>query len=164
MILKCSVGFFCLTAIIWRKLLWLWFLYLAHTDSIGQTDKTYTLTFSYFHTDWVVSTYNLVYIHNYYSHFKTFSRNQVAVQFLVKLISRKFYKILWGKNLQITTAQCGKTRNSLSAHLKNISSNQLFILVTYLVLVKPLLSRHFCQKCVRENSRNVHTVHCFSVN
>ena len=25
-------------------------------------------------------------------------------------------------------------------------------------LVKPLLSRKFCQKCVRENSRNVHTV------
>ena len=29
-------------------------------------------------------------------------------------------------------------------------------LVTY--LVKPLLSRNFCQKCVRENSRNFHTV------
>ena len=25
-------------------------------------------------------------------------------------------------------------------------------------LVKPLLSRNFCQKCVRENSRNFHTV------
>ena len=31
-------------------------------------------------------------------------------------------------------------------------------LVTY--LVKSLLSRNFCQKCVRENSRNFHTVHC----
>ena len=27
-------------------------------------------------------------------------------------------------------------------------------------LVKPLLSRNFCQKCVRENSRNFHTVQC----
>ena len=34
---------------------------------------------------------------------------------------------------------------------------QINSLVTY--LVKPLLSRNFCQKCVRENSRNFHTVH-----
>ena len=33
---------------------------------------------------------------------------------------------------------------------------QINSLVTY--LVKPLLSRNFCQKCVRENSRNFHTV------
>ena len=40
--------------------------------------------------------------------------------------------------------QCGKTRNSLSTK------------VTY--LVKPLISRNFCKKCMRENSRNFHTV------
>ena len=40
------------------------------------------------------------------------------------------------------------------SHQKNNSSNHL--LVTY--LVKPLLSRNFYQKCVRENSRNFHTV------
>ena len=33
---------------------------------------------------------------------------------------------------------------------------QIHSLVTY--LVKPLLSRNFCQKCVREISRNFHTV------
>ena len=33
---------------------------------------------------------------------------------------------------------------------------QINSLVTY--LVKPILSRNFCQKCVRENSRNFHTV------
>ena len=33
---------------------------------------------------------------------------------------------------------------------------QINSLVTY--LVKPLLSRNFCKKCVRENSRNFHTV------
>ena len=33
---------------------------------------------------------------------------------------------------------------------------QINSLVTY--LVKPSLSRNFCQKCVRENSRNFHTV------
>ena len=53
------------------------------------------------------------------------------------------------------TAQCGKTRNSLSP--KKISSNQLFN--NSFNLVKPLLSRNFCQKCVRENFRNFHTVH-----
>ena len=31
-------------------------------------------------------------------------------------------------------------------------------LVTY--LVKPLVSRNFCQKCVTENFRNFHTVSC----
>ena len=34
---------------------------------------------------------------------------------------------------------------------------QINSLVTY--LVKLLLPRNFCQKCVRENSRNFHTVH-----
>ena len=34
---------------------------------------------------------------------------------------------------------------------------QINSLVTY--LVKPLFSRNFWQKCVRENSRNFHTVH-----
>ena len=38
---------------------------------------------------------------------------------------------------------------------KNISSNQLF---SNLHLVNPLLSRYFCQKYVRENPRNFHTV------
>ena len=36
---------------------------------------------------------------------------------------------------------------------------QINSLVTY--LVKLLLSRIFCQKCVRENSHNFHTVHFF---
>ena len=35
---------------------------------------------------------------------------------------------------------------------------QINSLVTY--FVKPLLSRNFCQKCVRENFRNFHTVQC----
>ena len=46
--------------------------------------------------------------------------------------------------------QFGKMRNSLSP--KNISSDQLLS-----KLSKPLLSRNFCQKCVREISRNFHT-------
>ena len=54
------------------------------------------------------------------------------------------------KNPEISTlwnAQCGKTRNSLSP-------KKVFY------LVNPLLSRNFHQKCVRENSRNFHTVKC----
>ena len=47
-------------------------------------------------------------------------------------------------------AHCEKTRNSDSQ--KIFSSNQLFR--------NPLLSRNFCQKCVRENSRNFHIVIC----
>ena len=39
-------------------------------------------------------------------------------------------------------------------------TEKIFRQITYLVisLVKLLLSRNFCQKCVRENSRNCHTV------
>jgi len=43
-------------------------------------------------------------------------------------------------------------RNSLST--KNISLNQLFSSL----LVKPVLSRNFCQNCVRENSYNFNSV------
>ena len=56
--------------------------------------------------------------------------------------------------------QCGRTR------LRDILSQKNFAKSTLLVisLVKPLLSRNFFQKCVRENSRNFHTVctipHC----
>ena len=48
-------------------------------------------------------------------------------------------------------------KNEKFSLTKNIV-RQINSLVTY--LVKPLLSRNFCQKCVRENSRNFHTVSC----
>ena len=40
-------------------------------------------------------------------------------------------------------------------------TKEIFRQINYLViyLVKPLFSRNFPQKCVRENSRNFHTVH-----
>ena len=59
------------------------------------------------------------------------------------------------------TAQCGKTRNSLSP--KKISSNQLFSNLCSKT-VRYLLSRNFAfnaweRERVRENPRNFHTVH-----
>ena len=48
-----------------------------------------------------------------------------------------------------------KKREILSNHTEEIF-REINSLVTY--LVKSLLSRNFCQKCVRENSRNFHTV------
>ena len=45
-------------------------------------------------------------------------------------------------------------KNEKFSHLKIF--RQINSLVTY--LVKPLLSRNFCQKCMRGNSRNFHTV------
>ena len=64
---------------------------------------------------------------------------------------------MWSKNIEeyfynernFPRSQCGKMRNSLSQ--KKIF-RQINYLVTY--LVNPLLSRNFCQKCVRENSLN----------
>ena len=46
-------------------------------------------------------------------------------------------------------------KREIFSHRKKF--RQINSLVTY--FVKPLLSRNFCQKCVRENSRNFHTVH-----
>ena len=44
-------------------------------------------------------------------------------------------------------------KQEILSHQKKF--RQINSLVT---LVKPLLSRNFCQKCVRENFRNFHTV------
>ena len=53
-------------------------------------------------------------------------------------------------------------KNEKFSFTKNISSNQLFSAVTY--SVKTLLSRNFCQNCVRENFRSFSTLtHDFSV-
>ena len=53
----------------------------------------------------------------------------------------------------ICTAQCEKTRHSLSLKKKIRQINYLVI-----SLVKPLISRNFCEKSVRENFCNFHTV------
>ena len=73
---------------------------------------------------------------------------------------KRFHEIFLKIQLNLTV-QCGKTRNSLSQKRKK--NRQINSLVTY--LVKPLLSRNFCQKCVRETSRNFHNVlwQCHSV-
>ena len=71
----------------------------------------------------------------------------------------------------ICTAHSAEKQEILSPHCGKIQKftltekifRQINSLVTY--LVKPLLSRNFCQKCVRENSRNFHTVqlcHCLA--
>ena len=60
----------------------------------------------------------------------------------------------WTIFFQVSETQwCGETRNSHQKIFRQINS-----LLTY--LVKPLLSRNICQKCVIANSRNFHTVHC----
>ena len=55
-----------------------------------------------------------------------------------------------------------RKRSFVSKVWKNekFSPSKLFLQINSLViyLVKPLLSRNFCQKCVRENSLNFHTV------
>ena len=94
------------------------------------------------------------------------SLNQLFTCLLISLVkrakplfSRNFCEKCVRENLcnfsihTVAASQCGKTRNSLSSIFLSFNS-----LVTYLVNVKPLLSRNFCQKCVRENYRNFHTV------
>ena len=92
---------------------------------------------------------------------RIFGKNFVKVTVLpMKLLNKWFDEIFFGKSkfpwfqhCVLHSTHCGKTRNSLS---QNIFFRQINSLVTY--LVKPLLSRNFFQKWVRENSRNFHTV------
>ena len=74
-------------------------------------------------------------------------------RFTVKLISRTISQMIQKfRKLHTVRAQYGKTRNSLS--LKE------FRQINYLVIfwVKPLVSRNFYEKSVRENFCNFHTV------
>ena len=91
-----------------------------------------------------------------------FSKTIAFTEFLRKKGEREFLQspqcALWNTHsalqcwkMKNTVTQCGKTRNSLTWKI----FRQINSLVTY--LVKPLLSRNFCQKCVGENSRNFHT-------
>ena len=66
---------------------------------------------------------------------------------------RKFWHNYEKISAQYVHTQCGKTWNSLSLKKKIRQINYLVI-----SLVKPLLSRNFCQKSVRENFRNFHTL------
>ena len=79
-----------------------------------------------------------------------------------KLISRKIWEIEKFWNFQIVQLYWSSTVHTVEK--REILSHQNFFrqinsLVTY--LVKPFLSRIFCQKCMRENSRNFHRV-CIS--
>ena len=60
------------------------------------------------------------------------------------------------REIHYLTLHCGKNQ-------KFTLIEKIFHQITYLVisLVKLLLSRNFCQKCVRVNSRNFHTVHTY---
>ena len=59
-----------------------------------------------------------------------------------------------------------KTLRAVWKNEKNyLITKEIFRQINSLVtcLVKPLLSRNFCQKCVRENSRNFYSVQCGKV-
>ena len=72
-------------------------------------------------------------------------------------ISRKFLRNCSdSKIVYVNSTQCGNWKNEKFSLTKEIF-RQINYLATYL-LVKPLLSRNFCQKYVRENFRNFLTV------
>ena len=64
-----------------------------------------------------------------------------------------YCKSIWRKNFK-----WGKIYEIFTLYLTKNFFHQINTLVTY--LVKPLLSRNFCQKCMREHSRNFHTDFC----
>ena len=71
------------------------------------------------------------------------------------MIWRFFFVRVYFSCFQSTLCTVGKNEKC-SLTKKIFRQCQINSLVTY--LVKSLLSRNFCQKCVRENSRNFHTV------
>ena len=82
--------------------------------------------------------------------------NNLCSATLKSLIWRNFFQFLM-------ISQCGemKTLPSHRVEKREILSHQkIFRQINSLVsyLVKPLIPRNFCHKCVRENSRNFHTV------
>ena len=81
---------------------------------------------------------------------KTFPWNQLSLVVIsfVDLTKKMFILLL------DPISQHGKIKKKLLSLKK---SNQLFSNF-FEWIVKPLLSRNFCQKCVRENSCNFHTV------
>ena len=74
------------------------------------------------------------------------------------LKSRNFttWKKLRETNAFIKVSQCGK--REILSHWKKF--RQINYLLISLALVKPLISRNFCKKSVRENWCNFHTAHC----
>ena len=87
--------------------------------------------------------------------------NSLVIYLVNALVSRNFCQKSMRVNFRnfhsVQCTQCGKVKNLVSP--KNISSNQLFVIS----LLKTLLSRNICQKCVRLNRSNFHTVVWHSV-
>ena len=84
--------------------------------------------------------------HNFYGKINIFSSNQrfLTKELTEELISRKLSEL-------ISRKLSGKTGNSLTD--KTLSNQQLVI-----SFIKPLLSRNFCEKNLRENFCNFHIV------
>ena len=91
-----------------------------------------------------------------------FAKNFVKVTVLLnKLLKSWFDEIFfwWERISRFSTLWESLIIHGIFCHSEFLSHPKIQInsLVTY--LVKPLLSRNFCQKCLRENFRNFHTVH-----
>ena len=87
--------------------------------------------FLFFHTVDIVHSQHSVVMLEIYPHFKNFREINFA-----------------------ESRVCTVEKREILSHRKKF--RQINSLVTY--LVKLLLSQNFCQKCMRENSRNFHTV------
>ena len=97
----------------------------------------------------------------YYTVWKT--RNLLSLNFFRETISLVTFCNCWfhvNSKLaeKFTCFQCGNSGNHSVEKREILSHLKIFRQINYLVtyLVKPLISRNFCQKCVRKNSRNFH--------
>ena len=75
-----------------------------------------------------------------------------------KMIWRNFCKISWGKNLQISTVWCGKTRNFLSPNFFREINYRYYVFNFF--ISKNVTFTNFFQKSVREIFCFFHTVQC----
>ena len=91
---------------------------------------------------------------------KNFRENNFcSKRFTMKLISRNNFQVIQ-KFRKLHTVLHSVEKREILSHWKKIRQ------INYLVisLVKPLLSRNFCERIVRENLRNFNTVSSSSVN
>ena len=99
--------------------------------------------------------------HFFYKNF--FKATPVLLKKLLKKLLKSWFDeifLQWERILRFSTL-CDAThsveKREILSRLTWKIFRQINPLVTYLVK-RPLLSRNFCQKCVRENSRNFHSV------
>ena len=85
--------------------------------------------------------------------------NYLVISLVKTLLSRIFFqKCVRLNRSNFHTVQCTVVEKQEILFHQKIFRQINCLVVTF--LIKPVLSRNFCKKCLRNNPRNFHTAHC----